>query len=171
MHMVHIHMICILTTSGHHPVFFFLNSPWGILFWGQLQWMMAFWLQHPLFTEIASEIFVPKEKLKRRLEIEMSFSVTQSCPTLCNTMECTTLGFLILHHLPEFVTLMSTELVMPSNHLILCCPLLLLPSILTSIRVFSSESALCIRLPKYWRLSFSISPSNEYSRLISFWID
>ena len=67
---------------------------------------------------------------------------------------------------------MSIELVMPSNHLILCCPLLLLPSIFPSIRVFSNESALCIRWPKHW--SFSISPSNEYSGLISFrihWFD
>ena len=61
---------------------------------------------------------------------------------------------------------MSLELVMPSNHLILCCPLLLLPSTFPSIRIFSSESALCIRWPKYW--SFSISPSNEYLVLISF---
>ena len=60
---------------------------------------------------------------------------------------------------------------MPSNYLILCCPLLLLPSIFPSIRVFSSESALCIRWPKYWSFCFSISPSNEYSRLISFRMD
>ena len=66
---------------------------------------------------------------------------------------------------------MSNELVMPSNHLILCCPLLLLPSIFPSIRVFSNESALCIRWPNYWSFSFSISPSNEYSALISFRID
>ena len=66
---------------------------------------------------------------------------------------------------------MSIELVMPSNHLILCCPLLLLPSIFSSIRVFSNESVLCIRWPKYWSFSFSISPSNEYSGLISFRID
>ena len=64
--------------------------------------------------------------------------------------------------------LMFTELVMPSNHLILCCPLLLLPSIFPSIRVFSKESALHIRWPKYWRFTFSISTSNEYSELISF---
>jgi len=69
----------------------------------------------------------------------------------------------------SLLKLMSIESVMPSNHLILCCPLLLLPSIFPSIRVFSSESALCIRWPKCW--SFSISPSNEYSRLISFRID
>ena len=67
--------------------------------------------------------------------------------------------------------LMSIGLVMPSNHLILCCPLLLLPSILPSIRVFSNEPVLCIRWPKYWSFSFSISPSNEYSELISFTID
>ena len=63
---------------------------------------------------------------------------------------------------------MSIELVMPSNHLILCRPLLLLPPIPPSIRVFSNESALCIRWPKYWSFSFSISPSNEYSGMISF---
>ena len=66
---------------------------------------------------------------------------------------------------------MSIESVMPSNHLILCCPLLLLPSIFLSIRVFSIESVLCIRWPKYWSFSFSISPSNEYSGLISFRMD
>ena len=69
---------------------------------------------------------------------------------------------------------MSIESVMPSNHLILCWPLLLLPSILPSIRVFSHESALCTRWPKYWSFSFSISPSNEYSGLIFFkmdWLD
>jgi len=70
--------------------------------------------------------------------------------------------------------LMSIESVMLSNHLILCCPLLLLPSVFPSIRVFSNESVLCIRWPKYWSFSFSISPSNEYSGLISFrmdWLD
>ena len=66
---------------------------------------------------------------------------------------------------------MSTESVMPSNHLILCYPLLLLPSIFPSIKVFSSESALCIRWPKYWSFSLSVNPSNEYSGLISFRID
>ena len=74
----------------------------------------------------------------------------------------------------SLLKLMSIELVMPSNHLILCCPLLLLPSILPSIRVFSSESALHIRWPKYWSFSFNISPSSEYSGLISFrmdWLD
>ena len=71
----------------------------------------------------------------------------------------------------SLLKLKSIELVMPSNHLILCRPLLLLPSIFPSIRVFSSQSALRIRWPKYWSFSFSISPSNEYSGLISFRID
>ena len=74
----------------------------------------------------------------------------------------------------SLLKLMSIELVMPSNHLILCGPLLLLPSIFPRIKVFSSESVLCIRWPKYWSFSFSISPSNDYSGLISFrmdWLD
>ena len=74
----------------------------------------------------------------------------------------------------SLLKLMSTESVMPSNYLILSCPLLIPPSIFPSIRVFSNESALRIRWPKYWSFSFSISPSNEYSRLISFrmdWLD
>ena len=74
----------------------------------------------------------------------------------------------------SLLQLMSTDSVMPSNHFILCCPLLLLPSIFPSIRVFSNESLLCIRWPKYWSFSFSISPANEYSGLISFrmdWLD
>ena len=74
----------------------------------------------------------------------------------------------------NLIEVMSIELVMPSNHLILCCPLLLLPSIFPSIRVLSNESVLHIRWPKYWSFSFNISPSNEYSELISFrmdWLD
>ena len=71
----------------------------------------------------------------------------------------------------NFPKLTPIKLVMPSNHFILCCPLLLLPLILPSIRVFSNESVLCIRWPKYWGFSFSISPSNEHPGLISFRID
>ena len=71
----------------------------------------------------------------------------------------------------SLLKLTSMETVMPSNHLILCCPFLLLPSIFASIRVFSNESVLCIRWPKYWSFSFSISPSNDYSGLISFRMD
>ena len=80
-------------------------------------------------------------------------------------------GFFVNHQLPELLKRMSIKTVMPSNHLILCRPLFLLPSIFPSIRVFSNESALCIRWPKYWSFSFSISPSSEFSRLLSFRID
>ena len=91
-------------------------------------------------------------------------SVTQSCLILRGPMECNTPGFPVHHQLlVSLLKLMSIKLVMPSNHLILYCPLLLLPSIFPSIRVFSKESVLPIRWPKYWSFSFSISPSNEYS--------
>ena len=86
-------------------------------------------------------------------------------------MNCSSPGFPIFTISWSLLKLMSIESVMPSNHLIFCHPLLLLPSILPSIRVFSNELALCIRWPKYWSFSFSISLSNEYSGLISFRID
>ena len=100
-------------------------------------------------------------------------SVTQSCPTFYNPMDCSMPDFPVCHQLPEVAQLMSTESVMPSNHLILCHPLLL-PSIFPIIKVFSNESVLCIRWPKYQSFSFRISLSNEYSGLISFmmgWLD
>ena len=88
-------------------------------------------------------------------------------------MDCSTPGLPVHHQLPELIQslFMSIESVMPSNHLILCRPLLLPPSIFPSIRIFSNESVLHIRWPKYWSFNFSISPSNEYSGLISFRID
>ena len=98
-------------------------------------------------------------------------SVTKSCPTLWDpwTAACqSSLSFTISQSL---LKLMSFELVMPSKHLILCYSLLLLPSVFPSIRVFSNDSALCTRWPKYWSFSFNISPSSEYSGLISIWID
>ena len=97
-------------------------------------------------------------------------SAAKSCPTLCNPMKARqpSLSFTIFQCL---LKLMSIESVMPSNDLILCHPLLLLPSIFPSIRLFSNELALHIRWPKDWSFSFSISPSNEYSGLISFRID
>ena len=85
-------------------------------------------------------------------------------------MDCSVLGF-PGHRLLTLLKLMSIALVMPSNHLILCLLLLLLPSIFPSIRVFSNESILCIRWPKYWSFSFTISLFNEYSRLICFSMD
>ena len=100
--------------------------------------------------------------------------VAQSCLTLCAPMDCSTPGFSVLHYLSGFLKVMSIVLVMPSNHLMLCHPLLLLPAILPSITIFSNESALHIRWAKYWSFSFSISPSNEYPGLISFrmdWLD
>ena len=93
------------------------------------------------------------------------------CLTLFDPMDCSMPGSLSFTISWSLLKLMSIELLMSSNHLILCCPLLLLASILPSIRVFSTESAYRIRWPKYWSFSFSISPSNEYSGLISFRID
>ena len=98
-------------------------------------------------------------------------SVTQSCLTLCKHMDCRMPGSLSITNSQSLLKPMSIQSVMPFNHLILCCPLLLPPSIFPSIRVFSNESVLHIRWPKYWSFSFSNSPSNEYSGLISFWMD
>ena len=98
-------------------------------------------------------------------------SVAQSCPTLCNPINHSTPGLLVHHQLPEFTQTHVIELVMPSNHLTLCGPLLLLPSTFPGIQVFSNESAVCIKWPKYWSFSFNISPSNEHPGLISFRMD
>jgi len=141
----------------------------------------------PVSPALAGRFFTTElpEKVKGK--------VTQPCLILCNPMDCissvqlfsrvwlfatprtafcqASLSITNYQSLPK---LMSFESVMPSNHLILCRPLLLLPSILPSIRVFSNESALCIRWPKYWSFSFNISPSNEHPGLISFrmdWLD
>ena len=100
--------------------------------------------------------------------------VSQSCPTLCNPVDCSTQASLSITNPQSLPKPMSIKSVMPSNHLILCHPLLLLPSIFPNIRVFSNESVLHISWPKYWSFSFSISPSSEYSRLIIFrmdWLD
>ena len=98
-------------------------------------------------------------------------SVAQSYPTLCDSMNRSTPGFPVHHQLPNLLKLMSIKSVIPSNHLILCCPLLLLLSIFPSIKVFSNESVLHIRWPKYWSFSFNVSLSNEHSGLISFGMD
>ena len=92
-------------------------------------------------------------------------SVTQSCPTLCNPMNCSTPGLPVHHQLLEF-RLMSIESVMPSSHLILCRPLLLLPPIPPSFRVFSSESTLHMRWPKYWRFSLVNIKIKENAQLV-----
>ena len=98
-------------------------------------------------------------------------SVSQSCPTSCNPMNCSTRGLPVHHQLPEFTQThvhRVSDAIQPSH---LCRPLLLLPPIPPSIRVFSNESTLCMRWPNYWSFSFSISPSNEHPGLISFRMD
>ena len=109
-------------------------------------------------------------------DANMSYSVqfsslTQSYLTLCDPMYCSTTGFPVHHQLLEPIQTHVHHMVMPSNSLILCHLLLFLPSIFPSIRVFTNESVLCIRWLNYWSFSLSISPSNEYSGLISFRID
>ena len=103
--------------------------------------------------------------MKKKSHIQFN-TVAQSCPTLCDPMNCSTPG-LPVQASWSLLKLMSIELVIPSSHLILCCPLFLLLSIFPSTRVFSNESALCIRWPKYWSFSFNICPSNEQPGLIS----
>ena len=112
-----------------------------------------------------------KEREVRRLGLTSIGPVTQSCPILCNPLTAAHQASLSFTNSQSSLKLLSIKLVRPSNHLILCCPLLL-PSIFPSIRVLSNESVLCIiRWPKYWRSSFSLSSSNEYSGLISLRID
>ena len=106
-------------------------------------------------------------RLSRVSSVQFSRSVVSDS---CKSMDCSTPGLPIRHQLPELTQALSIKSVTPSNHL-LCHLLLLLPSIFPSIRVFSNESVLPIRWPKYWSFSFSISPSNEYSGLISFRVD
>ena len=109
---------------------------------------------------------------KTALSSSVQFSsVAQSCPTLCDPWTAARQASLSITNSWSSPKPMPIELVMPCNHLILCCPLLLLPSIFPSIRVFSSESALCIRWPKYCSFSFNIRPSNEHPGLIYFRMD
>ena len=122
---------------------------------------------------IQSEIS-QKEKHQYNISSVQFSSVAQLCPTLCDPMNRSTPGLPVHHQLRRVYPNSSTESVMPSNHLIFCRSLLLLPSVFPSIRVFSNESALHIRWPKYWIFSFNNSLSNERSGLISFrrnWLD
>ena len=129
-----------------------------------MQWEESSWVENYIRNGQVSQGMTQMQR------VQFS-SVAQSCPTLCDPMDCSTPGLPVHHQLPELLKLMSIESMMPSNHLILCCPFLLPPSIFSSIRVFSNKSVLRIRWPKYWGFSFSISPSNEYSGLISFRMD
>jgi len=117
----------------------------------------------------------PKEGQSERM-FKLPHSSVQSLShiQLCNPMDCSTPGFPVHHQIWSLLNLMSIESVIPYNHLILCNPLLLPPSVFSSIRAFSNESVLCIIWPKIWSFSFSISPYNEYSGLISSrinWLD
>ena len=122
--------------------------------------------RHKFFSALPSSL-PGSHNCTQLLERPCCCSFSQSCPTLCDPMDCSMPGFSVLH-LPEFAQIHVHRV---SDHLILCNPLLLLPSVFPSISVFSNESALRIRWPKIWSFSFSISPSNEYSGLISFRID
>ena len=109
--------------------------------------------------------------MKQTIVYNSYSSVAQSCLILCDPMNHSTPGLPVHPNSGSLLKLTSIESVMPSNYLTLCPPLLLLPSIFPSIRVFSNESALRIRWPKYWSFSFNISPSNEHPGLISFRMD
>ena len=108
--------------------------------------------------------------MKEKTRVQFS-SVTPSCPTLWDPMNWSTPGLPVHHQLQSLLKLMSIQSVMTSNHLILCRPLLLPPSIFPSITVFSNESVFRIRWPKYWSFSFSLSPSNEHPGLVYFRMD
>ena len=155
-------------------------SPSGFSMRGILQARILEWVAIPFsrgsslprdrtwVSHIAGKYFFPCGREAICISVQFS-SVAQSCLTLCEPMNCSTPGLPVYSwSLPK---LMSFESVMPTNHLIPCHPLLLLPSVFPNIRVFSNESALHIRWPKYWSFSFSISPSNEHPGLMSFRID
>ena len=162
-----------------------LMLSWHVLTWGMYSGeidikISMILMDHPLsqkYIWLYFQLLTGRTVLRAFWEssscINIISSVAQLCPTLCNPMNCSTPGFPVLTNSWSLLKLMSIALVMPSNH-ILCHPLFLLPSIFPRIRVFLNESVLCIRWPKYQSFSFSISPSNEYSGLISFkihWFD
>ena len=131
------------------------------------------WLPHP-WDSPGKNTGVGCHFLLQCIKVKSDSEVAQSCPTLSVPMDCSMPGFPVHHNSWSLLKLMSIKLVMPSNRLILCHPLLLPPPIFPNIRIFSNESALHIRWPKYWSFSFNISPSNEYSGLIFFrmdWLD
>ena len=128
-------------------------------------------------TVLLVNLWLPQGKNERKIYL-VSLGLTcahsvqfSGSVQLCNPVDCSTPGFPVHHQLPELAQAHVHRVGGASNHLILCHPFLLLPSLFSSIRVFSNDSVLPIRWPKYWGFSFSISPSNEYSGLISFRID
>ena len=157
-------------SSSYHPVHGWhpsvMNS-WKSSHWSQSVGSLSFLFQQPHSID---------RTIKNCEEFEIllcccSCSVAQLCSTLCDPWTAARQASLSFTISRSLLKLTSIESVMPSNHLVLCCPLLLLPSVLPSIRVFSNELAHHIRQPKYWSFNFSISPSNEYSGLISFRMD
>ena len=155
-----------LNTHTHTHAHTHTHTPWctTLNYSSSISWVII-----SVVTEILCLKWTSLSLLEYIYYICCCCSVAKSCLTLCNPMNCSTSGFPVLHS-PSWLKLMSVESVMSSNHVVLCHPLLL-PSIFSSIRDFSNESAVPIRWPKYWSFSFSISPSNEYSGLISFRID
>ena len=139
------------------------NTPWCLLgIWLKIKFSTSKWLNYSLTLS---------RRINRLMWVSqnsVSQLITQSCPTLSTPRTAAHQASLSITNSRRLLKLKSIRLVMPSNRLILCRPLLLLPSIFPSIRVFSNESVLHIRWPKYWSFIFSISPSNEYSGLISF---
>ena len=146
-------------------------EPWRAV-WFHRGACLCLWLGHPVTLQ--RQVFTWRKLLAKQTLPPVQFSsVAQSCLTLCDPWTAARQASLSITNSWSLLKLMSIKLVMPSNHLILCRPLLL-SSIFPSIRFFSNESALHIRWPKHWSFSFSISPSNEYSGLISFrmdWLD
>ena len=159
--------VCVCVSFWIHIFIFFGYIPRSGITGSDGSPTFRFWGNPMLFSTVATPIYIPTNS------VQFS-SVAQSCLTLWDPMDYRMWGFPVHHQLPELLKFTSIASVMPSNCLILCHSLLLLPSIFTSIRVFPNESVLHIRWPKYWSFSFSISPSNEYSGLISFrmdWLD
>ena len=149
----------------------------GILAFTMIQWMLAIWSNPSAFPKCSLYIwkFLIHVLLKPSLEDfehNLQFnSVTQSCLTLCDPMNCSMPGLSVHHQFPEFTQTHVHRVSDAIQHLILCHPLFLLSSIPPSIRVFSNESALRMRWPKYWSFSFSISPSKKHPGQISFRMD
>ena len=150
-----------------------LCNPWTVA----SQASLSITKSQSLLKLISVELVMPSNYLILCLPLLLlpsifpSIRVFSNESALCNPMDWSMPGFHVHHQLWSLLKLMSIESVMPSNHLILRRPLLLFHSIFPSIRIFSNESVLCSRWPKYWSFSFSISPSNEYSGPISLRMD
>ena len=152
--------------------FVILSFAWFCIFFSTAQILLSVLIWCSACTSVSDSVFLMY--LWREIYSMSTYSsaiLFSPCPILYDPMHCCTPGFPVHHNSWSLLKLMSIESVIPSNHLILCRPLLLRPSIFPSIRVFSNEPVLCIRGPKYWSFSFSINPSIEYSGMMSFRID